>query len=174
MLTPFRLPRVALTIACAVLLGACADSPTENGDDDPLEGLLAATVRDSVGNGIPEPLSAQGSGYVIGTVMEPGVPGAGGNDSLATKPRIAGVTVRVYEIDSGGETANAALGDLVATVVTDANGRFQTPVIDGTEGEHILLFTPPSGSAFRSAYARTRFWTGSHTTPWWVTLHPAP
>lgn len=173
MLTRIRHPRLALTLALAFLIGACAESPTES-VDDPLAGLAEATVRDSTGNGIPQPFSPSGSGYVIGTVMAPGTPGAGGNDSLAHKPRIAGVTIRIHEIESGGETANAALGDLVATVVTDANGRFQTPVIDGSQGEHIFLFVPPSGSGFQSAYARTRFWTGSHTTPWWVTLQPTP
>lgn len=159
-----------LLIAFAAACGSATDSST---DASPLAGLSGIEAVDSAGQGVTVPLSPQGAGYVRGTVLAPSAPGAG-NDSLQTATRIAGVVIRIYPIIGNPQQANPTLGALQATVTTDANGRFETPVIDGSAGWHALTFTPPSGAGYQAVWARTQFWTGSSEYPWWVTLPRTP
>jgi hypothetical protein len=159
---------VVLTAAAA-----CSDSPGEPTPSNPLAGLVSKAAVDSTGNGVNQPLSPQGSGSVRGTVLAPSAPGAG-NDSLNTATRIAGVVIRIYPVIGSPDVASPTLGPLQATVTTDANGRFQTPVIDGTQGWHVLTFTPPAGSGYQAVWSRTQFWTQSADHPWWVTLPRLP
>lgn len=157
----------------AVALAACGETTQEPTPQNPLAGLVSKEAVDSAGKGVSQPLSPQGSGYVRGTVLAPSAPGAG-NDSLNTATRIPGVVIRIYPVlgDPGG--ASPTLGALQATVTTDANGQFQTPVIDGSLGWHVLTFTPPTGSGYQAVWSRTQFWTQSSVHPWWVTLPRTP
>lgn len=162
-----------LPVLLLALAAACGSATDSTPDASPLVGLSGIDAVDSAGHGVSVPLSPQGSGYVRGTVLAPSPPGAG-NDSLQTAPRIAGVVIRIYPIVGNPIGANPTLGALLTTVTTDANGRFQTPVIDGTAGWHALTFTPPASAGYQAVWARTQFWTGSSDTPWWVTLPRVP
>lgn len=163
-----------ITSALALLLAAVA-CDTSVGPDarGPLRGLQQVSAADSAGSGIPQPLSPSGAGAVMGTVIGPSAPGAG-NDSLQTAPRVAGVTVRIYAVVGEDDPASPVLGPVIATVTTDANGRFETPVIEGTSLGHVLTFTPPAGSIYAAVWTRTQFWSGSALTPWWVTVPRVP
>ena len=166
-------PRVLWLALVLAATGACSDSPGEPTPSNPLTGLVSKAAVDSAGNGVTQPLSPQGSGSVRGTVLAPSAPGAG-NDSLNTATRIAGVVIRIYPVIGSPDVASPTLGPLQATVTTDANGRFETPVIDGTQGWHVLTFTPPTGSGYQAVWSRTQFWTQSTDSPWWVTLPRIP
>lgn len=155
-----------LVVAFAAACGSSVNEPVVPG---PLAGLSRIDAVDSAGNGVSQPLSPQGSGYVRGTVLAPSAPGSG-NDSLNTATRIAGVVIKIYPIIGDPNVANPTIGALIGTVTTDANGLFQTSVIDGSHGWHTLTFTPPAGSGYQAVWARTQFWTDSSVHPWWVTL----
>lgn len=169
----FRVRTAWPSVVLLTLVAACGDSTSDPGQPGPLAGFTGIDAVDSAGNGVTQPLSPQGAGYVQGTVLAPSPAGAG-NDSLSTKPRIAGVVIKIYPILGDPNVPSPILGALQHTVSTDANGRFQTPVIDGTQGWHALTFTPPAGSGYQAVWARTQFWTGSATHPWWVTLPRVP
>ena len=163
----------ARLLMLVALAAACSDAAQEPTPPSPLAGFVAKDPVDSAGHGVSQPLSPQGSGSVRGTVLAPSAPGAG-NDSLNTATRIAGVVIRIYPVVGNPEVASPTLGALVTTVTTDANGRFQTPVIDGSQGWHVLTFTPPAGSGYQAVWSRTQFWTQSADSPWWVTLPRTP
>lgn len=154
-------------------LAACGESAQEPSSEGPLAKLVAKTPVDSAGKGVPQPFSPQGAGAVRGTVIAPSAPGAG-KDSLKTAPPIPGVVIRIFPVIGNPDVASPTLGPQLATVTTDANGRFQTPVVDGSQGWHVLTFTPPTGSGFQAVWARTQFWTQSLDTPWWLTLPRVP
>lgn len=162
-----------LALLALTLVAACSSSVGAPAESSPLAGLNGVDAVDSAGHGVSIPLSPQGSGSVRGTVIAPSAPGAG-NDSLNTATRIAGVVIRIYPITGNPNVAHPTLGALLATVTTGANGQFQTPVIDGSQGWHALTFTPPTGAGYQAVWARTQFWTGSADTPWWVTLPRIP
>ncbi len=164
--------RAALSLAALAFAAACSDSPQEPALSSPLSGLVAQPAVDSTGSGIGQPATL-GPGSVRGTVLAPSSPGAG-NDSLSTATRIAGVVIRIYPVVGDPAVASPTLGSQVATVTTDANGRFQTPVIDGSQGWHVLTFTPPTGSGYQAVWARTQFGSQSADFPWWVTLPRTP
>ena len=140
---------------------------------NPLRGVRQVSALDSTGGGVPQPLSPIGSGAVVGTVIGPSAPGAG-NDSLLSAPRIAGVVIRIHPVLGDEDPAAPTLGPVVATLTTDANGRFATPVIGSTSLGHVLTFTPPSGSSSAAVWTRTQFWSNSAATPWWVMLPRVP
>ncbi|MBP7549921.1 MAG: hypothetical protein KA761_06510 [Gemmatimonadaceae bacterium] len=153
------------TVAC--------DGAVGPGGPDPLRGLRQVSAADSSGTSVPQPFSPIGAGAVVGTVIGRSAPGAG-NDSLASAPRIAGVTIRIYPIIGEEDPASPRLGAIVATVTTDANGRFVTPVVGSTSMGHVLTFTPPSGVPYAAMWTRTQFWSNSAATPWWVMLPRVP
>ena len=172
-LSRFRARHVWTGVAVIAMAAACGGSVDEPVVPGPLAGFVGKTAVDSTGTGVPQPTSPQGSGYVRGTVIAPSASGAG-NDSLNTATRIAGVIIKIYPIIGDPNVASPTLGALLNTVTTDANGQFQTPVIDGSQGWHALTFTPPTGSGYQAVWSRTQFWTGSATYPWWVTLPRLP
>jgi len=172
-MTRIRFPRAGLLATVIAVAAACGDSPQAPTPSNPLNGVVAQSAVDSAGNGIDQPLSPQGSGKVRGTVLAPSAPGAG-NDSLNTATRIAGVVIRIYPIIGSPDVATPTLGPLEATVTTDANGRFETPVISGAQGWHVLTFTPPAGTGYQAVWSRTQFWSQSAERPWWVTLPRTP
>ncbi len=138
-----------LTLLALTTAAACSSSVGEPAQSSPLAGINGVDAVDSSGHGVSLPLSPQGSGSVRGTVVAPSAPGAG-NDSLSTAARIPGVVIRIYPIVGDPNVAHPTLGALLATVTTGANGQFQTPVIDGSQGWHALTFTPPAGSAYQA------------------------
>lgn len=143
-------------MAATLLAAACTDGSGPN--PSPLDGLVQYAGTDSIGAPPPPATGNPTAGYFRGTVVGPSAPGAG-NDSLATAPRIAGVTVSVYaELE----------GSPVASVVTGADGRFVLPTLPG--GHYAVTFTPPINSPYGGVWATAPIHAASHTHPWWVVL----
>ncbi|HET8770149.1 MAG TPA: hypothetical protein VFM71_04120 [Gemmatimonadaceae bacterium] len=157
-----------LALGCAgalVLLTACTtDGPTDP-SRSPLAGLARTTGMDSTGN-VPPPATDLQDGYFRGRVLGASASGAG-DDSLETAPRLAQVTVRVYPRVNGDES-DPELGPAIATMVTDAEGDFETPVLSG--GAYVVTFTPPESSGYRGVWVSAVAHSGSHEFPWWVVL----
>jgi hypothetical protein len=155
--------RVGALLAAALTFAACTDAPT-NAEPSPLAGLSPATVFDSVGNTPPPPVGTAGPGTFHGTVLGPSLVGAGG-DTLATAPRVAGA--RVAAIPVLGGTA-PPFGPEEGAVITDANGRFQLPLLAG--GEYIVTVTPRAGSIYGGVWSAATAHATSNDHPWWVVL----
>lgn len=154
---------VALLAGIAV---ACSDNNPTDPASSPLSGLAREDTRDSVGNAPPPPpVGTPTPGSVRGTVLGPSDPGAG-NDSLETAPRVAGATVTAYPLEAMG--VEPELGPAAASVVTDANGRFNLPELPG--GEYVVTFNPPANSAYGGVWVTTVIHAGSNEHPWWVVL----
>lgn len=160
---------IGLVLACGLSYAlACALPSSSSDEESPLAGLTEAAVVGADGRGIPQPTSPHGAGHVRGTLIGPSLPGAG-DDSLETAPRIAGATIRIYPVIVGHSEGNELIvGEEVASITTDANGQFETPVFEGGT-EYVLTFLPPAGTGYAPVWARTIFWTTSHEWPWWVT-----
>lgn len=148
-----------------VLLTACESNGPTDASRSPLAGLARTTGMDSTGNA-PPPATDLQDGYFRGRVLGASAPGAG-DDSLETAPRLAGVTVHVYPRVNGDES-NPELGPAIATMVTDANGDFETPVLTG--GAYVVTFTPPESSEYSGVWVSAVAHSGSHEYPWWVVL----
>ena len=91
-------------------------------------------------------------------------PGAG-NDSLATAPRVANVTVTVDQ-ETHGIEGEVESGALIRSVQTDANGQFQTTTVPA--GDYVITFVPPAGSAYAGVYAFGHLSQSSSNYPWWL------
>ena len=159
--------RYALLVALfAGVTAACSDDSPTDPASSPLSGLARENTRDSVGTPPPPPPTGTLSpGTVRGTVLGPSAPGAG-NDSLETAPRVAGVAVTAYPVESMG--VEPELGPAAASAVTDANGRFQLPELAG--GEYVVTFNPPANSEYGGVWVTTVIHAGSSEHPWWVVL----
>lgn len=158
----------AIILAGAVAVAAACGTTDPVLAHDPLAGLTEASATDSAGNPAPTTTDA-GPGSFHGTVLGPSEPGAG-NDSLLTAPRIAGVRVTVYRVDGEGRVGEvtADLGIPLDHVFTDAQGRFQLPVLPG--GRYAVGFVPPAGSPYSGVFAIADAHPTSNTHPWWVVL----
>jgi hypothetical protein len=97
--------------------------------------------------------------------MAPGGPGGSG-DTLATKPRIANVTVTIYP--RVGSDLPPQPGPEAGSVVTGADGLFQLPTLPA--GEYIVTFVPPQNSLYAGVYVFGPLNAHSKDYPWWVTL----
>lgn len=147
---------LALALLLAAVSTACTDSAGPNAS--PLDGLVQYGSTDSTGTPPPPPVGTPAPGFFQGTVVGPSTPGAG-NDSLATAPRIAGVTVAAYtQLDIAP----------VASVVTSADGRFVLPTMPG--GHYVVTFTPPPGSPYGGVWASAPVHATSSNHHWWVVL----
>jgi hypothetical protein len=154
---------VALTII-ALSLAACTESNIPSGTGEgPLAGLLATSSNDT--STATPPQASTDPGYFRGTVMAPGSPGGVG-DTLATKPRIANVTVTIYPRVGSGLPPQP--GPEAGSVVTGADGLFQLPTLPA--GEYIVTFVPPENSQYAGVYAFGPLNANSKDYPWWVTL----
>src|SRR5688572_24426019 len=105
-------------VLLALTLTACSSDPTGPTVPTELSGLIESPARDSIGTPPPPPTNS-GPGEIRGTVLTPS-PG-GGNDSLATAPRIEGAIITVYPVSSTGPLE---LDPEVASAVTGADGKF--------------------------------------------------
>lgn len=154
---------IASLVALAVTLAACSGNPTGS-DPSPLLGLVQAMARDSTGSPPPIPQQPTGTGTIRGTVL---APSTGGGDTLATAPRIVGAMVKVYPVV--GQTP-LELGAVAASVVTGADGRFQTPTLPA--GEYVVTIEPPASSAaiYYGQYIRGMIYAQSGDSQWWVVL----
>lgn len=153
-------PRVRKSIPLVLCLVAAAAACTDTAgpNPSPLDGLTQYASTDSLGAPPPPPVGTPVPGYFQGTVLGPSAPGSG-NDSLATAPRVAGVTVTAYtQLDR----------DPVASVVTGADGRFVLPTMPG--GHYVVTFTPAPGSPYGGVWASAPVHGTSHTHHWWVVL----
>lgn len=148
-----------------VLLTACeSDGPTD-ASRSPLAGLARTTGMDSTGN-VPPPATDLQDGYFRGRVLGASEPGSG-DDSLETAPRLADVLVSVYPRVNGSES-EPELGPAVATMLTDDNGDFESPLLTG--GAYVVTFTPSASSGYTGVWVSAIAHSGSHEYPWWVIL----
>ena len=60
------------------------------------------------------------------------------------------------------------LGPAIATMVTDADGDFETPVLTG--GAYVVTFTPAESSGYNGVWVSAVAHSGSHEYPWWIVL----
>ena len=153
-----------LVLAAAAMVGAaaCSDKPTTPIDPSPLTGLSRGESNDTIGT-VPPPPAQATPGSFHGYVLGPGT----GPDTMATAPRLEGITVTIYPY-SGYVGNQPNVGDAVATMVTDANGWFESPVVDG--GEYAVSFVPPASSIYRGMYVTTTIHAGSSGGNWWIIL----
>jgi hypothetical protein len=159
-----RTSSIASLAIFAFLLAACSDGTASNGiESGPLAGLVASQTNDT--SAATPPQASTDPGYFRGTVMAPGSPGGGG-DTLATKPRIAGVKVTIYP--RIGTDVPPEAGDEAGSVVTGVDGLFQLPTLPA--GEYIVTFVPPANSQYAGVYAFGPLNSNSKDYPWWVTL----
>jgi hypothetical protein len=91
-----------------------------------------------------------------------------GTDTLSTLPRIVGARVTAYTHGQPTATDTLGVGQQVASVTTDANGRFQLPTLPG--GLYIVTIAPPAGSAYQGVYVAAMAYEHSADYPWWVVL----
>jgi hypothetical protein len=168
----------ALIVAAAI---ACADKGTTSIDgNDPLAGLKQSSATDSSGNSLPPT-----SGHDTATAT-PGGGGTGGIDTLHSEPGYFRGYVRSSEVIQGVDTlagsvripdvkvdayarlANGDAGALTASVVTNAQGEWQLPVLPA--GHYLVTFTPPANSQYQGVWVTATPNSHSHEWPWWVTL----
>lgn len=152
--------RVALLVAIAGAIAACADSTSPIGS--PLAGLARVGSNDSL-PGSPPPPPTPTPGTFHGSVLgyEPGP------DTLASAVKLPNVKVTAYvrvsmSLDSIG------VGTVAASVVTDANGDWQLPTLAG--GEYVVTFVPPDGSKYRGVWAIATAHEDSNQRAWFIML----
>ena len=154
-----------LALALLLSVTACGSDYTTGTQSSPLNGLSQAEGKDSTGTTVPVPPTSTTPGYFRGTVLGPSVPGSG-PDTLATAPRVSGVTVTAYPRLSTDPVPD--VGPAAASVVTGSDGKFQLPTLPG--GEYVVTFTPPSGSIYQGVWVTATAYNGSAEWPWWVVL----
>lgn len=162
-----RLARPTFLLTFSLLAGlfaACSDNPTEP-EESPLAGLAQRDGRDSVGNPLPPPPSNPTPGSIHGTVLGPSQPG-GGNDTLATAPRVSGVVVKAFKV-IGGSQADPELGTAEQSVTTGADGKFSLTL---SGGDYVVTFTPPASSIYGGVWVTGATSLTSNEWPWWVIL----
>lgn len=163
-----NLRRVAAFCGAALFLTAC-DALTSDPARSPLDGLAYVVGEDSVGNVPPPPPPGPAApGYVHGTVLGPWEGAGPPDDSLANAPRVAGVVVAAYRLPASGTVTPDNLGEIVASAVTAADGKFTLPTMAG--GAYAVTFTPPAGSIYGGVWVTASIHATSHEFPWWVVL----
>jgi hypothetical protein len=159
--------RALLAVVLAGALAACTGTKPTEVDRSPVEGLAQGAVTDSAGAAPPPATSpTPTSGYFRGTVL--GHQPSAGADTLSAFPRLANVEVTAYAKLSGSTVPT--LGPAAATVVTNASGVFQLPLLPG--GEYVVTFRPPSTSPYQGQWATAIAHAGSGEHAWWVVLTP--
>lgn len=160
-MTRTQLPRTFAIALGIGLLAACAEkSPT--GIESILRGLSESQSNDTTGT-VPPPPTNPTPGSFKGFVLGPGT----GPDTMATAPRLQNVAVTVYP-HLGWNGSDPRVGAVAASMVTNANGEFESPTLPG--GEYLVTFVPPTGSIYRGVYVTTTIHAGSGGGNWWVVL----
>jgi hypothetical protein len=159
----------AVAFAGVALVVAACDGMLGDPIRSPLDGHAYAINGDSAGNPPPDPPPGpETPGYVLGTVVGPWDGAGSSSDSLANAPRIAGVVVAAYRLPANGTVTPENIGEMVASTVTGADGKFTLPTIAG--GQYAVVFTPPSGSIYGGVWVTGAIHAASHEFPWWVVL----
>ena len=162
--------RVSRWVACSIMIVgvtvACGGDSSSTGPvATPLAGLVPGATNDSSPVTTPPPNPAPGSfhGTVMGHSSFPP-----GTDTLSTLPRVVGARVTAYTHGQPTATDTLGVGQQVASVTTDANGRFQLPTLPG--GLYIVTIAPPAGSAYQGVYVAAMAYEHSADYAWWVVL----
>lgn len=160
-----RTDRIALAtiVASIVAIAACSDSTAEP-KASPFAGLAEIESNDSVVT--PPPGTEAGSFH--GVVMGLAVNAGQGGDTISNATKLAGVKVTAYpylnQVDDEGKPK---VGPEAASVVTDADGAFQLPTLEG--GAYVVSFTPPDATWIGGW---TVAWTSAQSNEhaWWIYL----
>ena len=165
-----RFGRWALVVACGIavigLTVACGgDGPATGPVAAPLAGLVPGASNDSspVTNPPPDPTPGSFHGTVMGHSPFPP-----GTDTLSTLPRIVGARVTAYTHGQPTATDTLGVGAQVASVTTDASGKFQLPTLPG--GLYIVTIVPPAGSSYHGVSVAATAYEHSGDYAWWVVL----
>ena len=150
---------VALVLV-AGLFAACAHDSSTAPTGGPLAGLNETTSNDSAST---TNQSNSGPGYFHGTVLGTPTPGP---DSMATAPRIANVSVTIYQ--EVRTAAGIQAGTEMGSVLTNTAGQFTLPMLPA--GDYVVTFVPPSDSPYHGMYASGPLNGNSPDYPWWVVL----
>jgi hypothetical protein len=87
-------------------------------------------------------------------------------DTAASAVRIAGARVTAFVREEAN--GQVVAGDEVATVLTNAQGFFQLPTLQG--GEYVVTFVPPASSPYRGGWTTAFAWQQSGDSPWYIML----
>ena len=143
--------RRMIGIFVVAAVGACGSDPTSP-RTDPLLGMEAGEGVD-LSDRLTPPAGSSTTfafhGYVIGQPAVGATPAP--QDSLASWPRVASATVRVYRLAGVDAQLHPIAGEELGSATSDANGYFQftTSLADA---EYVVAVTPPQGSPYRGFY----------------------
>jgi hypothetical protein len=163
--SPTRSPFAAVALVLvAGLFAACAHDSSTAPTGGPLAGLSETTSNDSASDSASAyNQSNSGPGYFHGTVFGTPTPGP---DSMATAPRIANVSVTIYQ--EVRTTAGIQAGTEMGSVLTNTAGQFTLPTLPA--GDYVVTLVPPSDSPYHGMYASAPLNGNSPNYPWWVVL----
>lgn len=164
---------VGAIVACEHLTTLPVPSPTTGHDRVAASDSSGSTVPGG-GTANPTPPTTdtaiaglpQGPGKIHGQVLG-SAPITSGQDSMSAMPKLANISVEMYPCLKEF-CAGDSFGPQAASFVTDANGKFASPTLPG--GYYTVVFTPPSGSAYRGVYAWFYMNPHSDDYQWWVVL----
>ncbi|MEX2178232.1 MAG: hypothetical protein WD801_05950 [Gemmatimonadaceae bacterium] len=157
-----KLPTIATGLALMLAMAACDSSgPGGVGQTSVTAGLSEGQSNDTTPTPPSETNPTPGSfhGFVFAhSGMAP--------DTVAF---LADVVVSVYPL-IGRDGSEPIVGPLAASVVSDDEGAFTSPTLDG--GEYIVTLVPPQGSPHRGVFVHTTVSEVSSSGYWWVMLPP--
>ena len=143
--------RRTIGVVLMAAASACATDATQP-QVDPLLGLEAGEGVD-LSDRLQPPAGFSTTfafhGYVLG--QPPVGTSPFPQDSLASWPRVANATVRVYQLAGTDAELNPIAGDEIGLVTSDANGYFQFPA-SLADGEYVITVAPAPNSPYRGFY----------------------
>ena len=145
----------------AVLALACADSAAPV--SSPLDGLARVSTDDTGSTTTPPPAPGPGSFHGVVKGYKSGL-----GDTAVTAQGIEGVKVTAYARTMPTPTDSVGVGAEAASVLTDASGVFQLPVLPF--GEYIVTFAPSAGSKYRGGWSIGTATTTSNASGWFIML----
>jgi hypothetical protein len=153
-------------VGTVAVAAACVDSQVlVQPLASPLAGLAPGVTNDSNPIVSPPLDASPGSfrGVVTGHVVLDNV-----TDTISLTPTIAGAHLTAYLQIAPSPSDTLGIGPAMATVMTDANGQFQFPMLDG--GLYFVTVTPPSGSPYQGVWVIAVAQSHSEDYPWRVEL----